>query len=220
LSYLTGGKLFLAAIGVILALTSCSSDPFQNAGSCNAFGESKIVDEKTQVCIGLDNNLKWYLDGKYYNDFKLLGKITYHHRELAEYSDLETLASKLGLQGYLYLYDETTVTQDDIAKYAEGDTRWDGLIEAITNLDREQATQNYLMQERFRLIDASRAGKVSDQVAYEAQQTQINHMNGDLDKAKSIYEQKISVLAADINLKYGIVNRTDAVLFVIRILKF
>ena len=111
------------------------------------------------------------------------------------------------------------VTSEDIANYAEGDTRWDGIIEAIADKKTEREIQDYLLEERLSASLEWRKGNLSQQQAYEAQQEQIEHMNGPLDKADRNFDRKIAVLMADIVNKYGIDDKKDAAIFAIKILK-
>jgi hypothetical protein len=207
----------LVTILLTLGLVACSSDPYENAGDCEDLGATRVIKGQVQVCIGIENNYKWYISGKYFDDYKLLSKVVYSSNGTdLSWPEIE----ELGLFDYAFQYEKMKVLSADIAKYAEGDTRWDGLIEAIANMDREQSVQDYLLDERFSTNLQWRQGKLSQQKAYEAQQAQIEHLNGALDKAQNIFQQKLAVLEADIGNKYGITDRKQAVIFGLTILKY
>jgi hypothetical protein len=75
------------------------------------------------------------------------------------------------------------------------------------------------MDELFSARIEWQKGNLSQQKAYEAQQEQVEHMNGPLDKADRNFDRKIAVLMADIVNKYGIENKRDATIFALKILK-
>jgi hypothetical protein len=208
-------RLLALMIGLSITTTGCSSDPYENAGSCETQGESREIEGFVQVCIGIEDNLKWYLSGKYFNDFQLLGKIVYG----ADFDIAQPEIRDSDLLDYALQYEKLAVTSEDIANYAEGDTRWDGIIEAIADKDAERKIQDYLMDERFTARLEWQKGNLSQQKAYEAQQEQIEHMNGPLDRAERNFDRKISVLMADIINKYGVKNKEDATIFALKLLK-
>ena len=202
-------------ICLIVLLSGCSSDPYENAGSCETTGESRESDGQVQVCIGIDGKLKWYSSGKYFEDFQLLGKIAYGSNFVIAESEIRSL----GLTDYSFQFEKLAVRSEDIASYADGDIRWDGIIEAIADVDQERLTQDYLLDERFRTSLEWRRENGSQQKAYEAQQKQIEHMNGPLSEAQGNFDRKIAVLEADIVNRYGITNKKDSVIFTLRILR-
>ena len=205
----------ILSICLVVVLGGCASDPYENAGSCEITGASRESDGKVQVCIGIDGKLKWYTSGKYFEDFQLLGKITYG----SNFDIAEPEIRSLGLIDYSFQFEELAVKSEDIASYADGDTRWDGIIEAIADVDLERQTQDYLLDERFRTSLEWRRENGSQQKAYEAQQSQIEHMNGPLVRANRNFDRKIAVLMADIVNRYGITNKKDSVIFALRILR-
>jgi hypothetical protein len=205
----------LIALVLLFTLSGCASDPYENAGSCETLGESRESEGVVQVCIGLEDNLKWYISGKYFDDFQLLGKIVY----ATDFDIAQPEIRDSDLWEYALQYEKLVVTSEDIAKYAEGDTRWDGIIEAISDKNTEREIQDYLMDERFSASLDWKRGIGSQQKAYEAQQEQIEHMNGPLDKAERNLDRKIAVLMADIVNNYGIKNKNDAAIFAIKIIK-
>ena len=210
-----GSALGTLVVLSIIFLSGCASDPYENAGKCEIAGESRIEKGQTQVCIGMDKKLKWYTNGKYFDDFLLLGKIVYG----LDFDLAEPKIRSLGLLDYALQYEKLTLKSEDIAKYANGDTRWDGIIEAIADVEQERQTQDYLLDERFRTSLEWRKGSLSQQKAYEAQQEQIEHLNGPMDRAERNFDRKIAVLEADIVNKYGITDRKESVIFALRILK-
>jgi hypothetical protein len=210
-------KTFLSglfAFALLFTISGCASDPYENAGSCETLGESRESEGVVQVCIGIDDNLKWYISGKYFDDFQLLGEIV---NEL----DLDISEAEIRDQGLweYWLQFKLAVTSEDIANYAEGNTRWDGIIEAIADKKTEIQIQNELIEERYAAFDEWQSGNLSQQKAFEAQQRQIEHMKGPLDKAARNFDRKIAVLSADIVNKYGIVDKNDAFWFALRVIK-
>jgi hypothetical protein len=209
-SFLSG----LFAFALLFTISGCASDPYENAGSCETLGESRESEGVVQVCIGIDDNLKWYISGKYFDDFQLLGEIV---NEL----DLDISEAEIRDQGLweYWLQFKLAVTSEDIANYAEGDTRWDGIIEAIADKKTEIQTQNELIEERNTSFQEWQSGNLSEQKAFEAQQKQIEHMNGPYTEAGRNLDRKIAVLSADIVNKYGIVDTNDAFWFALRVIK-
>jgi hypothetical protein len=208
-------RLLVLVITLSITLTGCASDPYENAGSCETRGESRDSEGVVQVCIGIDDNLKWYISGRYFDDFQLLGKIVYG----SDFDIAQPDIRDSDLWEYALQYEKLAVTSEDIASYAEGDTRWDGVIEAIADKNTEREIQDYLMDERFSARIEWQKGNLSQQKAYEAQQEQVEHMNGPLDEADRNFDRKIAVLMADIVNKYGIENKRDATIFALKILK-
>lgn len=211
-------KRFLSGLFVLalsFTISGCASDPYENAGSCETLGESRESEGVVQVCIGLEDKLKWYISGKYFDDFQLLGKIVY----ATDFDIAQPEIRDSDLWEYALQYEKLAVTSEDIANYAEGDTRWDGIIEAIADKNTEREFQDYLMDERFSASLDWQRGIGSRQKAYEAQQEQTEHMNGPLDEAERNFDRKIAVLMADIINNYGIKNKEDATIFAIKILK-
>ena len=204
----------LFALAFLFTISGCASDPYENAGSCETLGESRESEGVVQVCIGIEGNLKWYISGKYFDDFQLLGEIV---NEL----DLDISEAEIRDQGLweYWLQFKLAVTSEDIANYAKGDTRWDGIIEAIADKKTEIQIQNELLEERYSAFDDWQSGNLSRQEAYEAQQRQIEHMNGPYTEAARNFDRKIAVLSADIVNKYGIVDKNDAFWFALRIVK-
>jgi hypothetical protein len=208
-------RLLVLVITLSITLTACASDPYKNAGSCETLGESRESEGVVQACIGIDDNLKWYISGKYFDDFQLLGKIVYG----SDFDIAQPDIRDSDLWEYALQFEKLAVTSEDIANYANGDTRWDGIIEAIADKNTEREIQDYLMDERFSARIEWQKGNLSQQKAYEAQQEQVEHMNGPLDKAERNFDRKIAVLMADIVNKYGIKNKRDAAIFALKILK-
>lgn len=211
-------KRFLSGLFILalpFTISSCASDPYENAGSCETRGESRVSEGVVQVCIGIDGNLKWYISGRYFDDFQLLGKIVYG----SDFDIAQPDIRDSDLWEYALQYEKLAVTSEDIANYADGDTRWDGVIEAIADKNTEREIQDYLMDERFSARLEWQKGNLSQQKAYEAQQEQVEHMNGPLDQAERNFDRKIAVLMADIVNKYGIKNKRDATIFALKILK-
>jgi hypothetical protein len=209
--------LAIAVLSIVLfgGLSGCASDPYENAGACENLGESRESDGQVQVCIGVEESLKWYSSGKYFDDFKLLGKIVYG----SGFDIADPEIRKLGLLDYALQYEKLDVKSEDIASYAEGNTRWDGIIEAMAVVDQEREIQDYLLDERFEARIAWERGTGSQQAAYETQQKQIEHLNGALDSAEKNYDKKLSVLTADIVNRYGITDKNRSVIFALRVLK-
>ena len=212
-SFLSG----IFAFALLFTISGCASDPYENAGSCETLGESRESEGVVQVCIGIDDNLKWYISGKYFDDFQLLGEIV--NRGVLGVLDItEAEMREQGLWEY-FLQFKLEVTSEDIANYAEGDTRWDGIIEAIADKKTEIQTQNELIEERNTSFQEWQSGNLSEQKAFEAQQKQIEHMNGPYTEAGRNLDRKIAVLSADIVNKYGIVDTDDAFWFALRVIK-
>ncbi len=67
---------------------------------------------------------------------------------------------------------------------------------------------------RFEMLNDFRAGKVSRQIAYEAQQDALK-IATKRDSAMEIYSQKLAVLRAEIKSLYGVTDYVEPMLFVV-----
>jgi hypothetical protein len=67
---------------------------------------------------------------------------------------------------------------------------------------------------RFEMLNDYRAGRVSQQIAYEAQQDALK-IATKRDSATEIYSQKLAVLRAEIKSLYKISDYIDPMLFVV-----
>jgi hypothetical protein len=202
---------------LILALASCSSDPFENAGACDSPGTYKKIDSKLAVCAGLEDNPKYYFEGDSFDAALLLGKaglrgLTFDteepfNKELkARGLDNSFWWKGLGLE----------ITNDSISRYANGDTRWDALIEANTKRLSAAAENETARKFRMDMLVQYRAGKVSRAVAYQAQQDSLVSVEK-VNMADSLFDEKLSVLTAEIKRIYNISDSLEVMLFAVEI---
>ena len=195
-------------------LTSCSSDPYKNAGDCDTPGSYKKIDGQIAVCAGLDSKYKYYFEGKPFTDMYLLGKAEISSLNFDNEDPFLNEAKVRGLSDLTWRTD-SNINNDELSTFASGDSRWDPLIEANTkrlNLEAEnKEAQNY----RFSMLNDWRAGKVSREVAYQAQQEQMAVFKR-LEAAQSVFDEKLAVLRAELKRLYGVTNTVEVMLFVVQ----
>jgi hypothetical protein len=211
---------FVAGVLIFVSLlTSCSSDPYANAGKCENPGESKFIDTRVAVCTGIESKSKWYLEGKYFDDTLLLAKTKYLSFVLDDALKAKLAAANLTFDDFIRVYEQSKIRIDELAKFANNDSRWDSLLEAKSNLDDAQIEQDYLFRERFTLSDSYRKGKASQSEAYKAQQEQIEHLNGPHALALSNFEAKVNVMSASLSSIYSITDRDLLLVFLTNYVK-
>jgi hypothetical protein len=196
---------------LILALASCSSDPFENAGACDSPGTYKKIDSKLAVCAGLEDNPKYYFEGDSFDAALLLGKAEF---QSLTFDTEEPFVKELKARGLDsdFWWEGTEITNDSISRYANGDTRWDALIEANTKRLSATAENETARKFRMEMLVQYRAGKVSRAVAYQAQQDSLVSVEK-ADKAQSLFNEKLSVLTAEIKRLYKISDSLEVMLF-------
>lgn len=111
---------------------------------------------------------------------------------------------------------KSDISNDDISRYANGDTRWDALIEANSKRQALEAEFNISQAYRFSMLNDYRAGKVSRALANEGQQDQMAVV-GKLDAAQAIFDQKLSLLRSEIKRLYSIRDTIEVMLFVVEL---
>ena len=143
-----------------LLLSGCSSDPFANAGECDLPGESKVLEGQLVFCTGKDSKIKWYSEGKYFDDALLLSKIEYSDFAVDDNFFNKLKQEKL-TDAFFKISGKAELTVADLANYAIGDARWDALIEAQAKYEKAEEIEKYLFQEELRLLGDRFKGKAS-----------------------------------------------------------
>jgi hypothetical protein len=196
-----------------IILSSCSSDPFSNAGSCDLPGSYQKFESGVAVCAGLDSKYKFYFEGTAFEDMYLLGRAEIGALNFDTEDAYTNKAKSLGLTP---LYGSTLpeITNDDLARFANGDVRWDGLIEANAKRLTLKAENDIAFEYRYSMLAEYRAGRVSRAVAFEAQEAQMKTV-AKLDAAQAIFDEKLAVLRSEIKRIYGVQDTLDVMMFVI-----
>jgi hypothetical protein len=196
-----------------LFLMGCENDPFRNAGKCGMPGEYKTVESELAVCAGLEGQYKFYFEGPHFEAIYLLGKVEHEYLTFDNEEPFLRLAEQRGYKDLTWRTD-WVISNDEIARFANGDKRWDGLIEAnsiYSSLKTEfDAAQKY----RFQMLKEFRNGKVSRQIAFEAQQDALA-IADKRDVAMNQYLAKLAVLKAEIRNKYSVSSPLESMMFVI-----
>lgn len=200
-------------------LTSCSRDPFENSGRCETPGKSTTFDSRLAICTGIDSNFKWYHSGKFYDDTLLLAKTVYETYTATDLNTDTLREEKIKDLDIYGLYPQGLISIDDFAIFANGEARWDSLIESKSNYDSADETNTYLLARRWRLADEWRRGLVSRQEAFEAQEEHKDFLNGKFSRAQEEYDVKLKSLQASLKAKYQIVDKTLLLVFLVRHLK-
>ena len=206
-------KKLLALLASALLLTGCSSDPYANGGSCENPGVYQKIENRLAVCAGLNGKSKYYFEGPHFDAIYLLGKSEYDILNFETEVPFQKAADERGF-GQLTWRTKWKISNDEIANFAQGDSRWDGLIEANSKFTALEYEFNLASTYRHEMVSDFRAGKVSQQVAYEAQQDALK-IAAKRDNAMEIYSQKLAVLRAEIKSLYGVSDYIEPMLFVI-----
>ena len=207
-------KLLLPLLCSIL-ISGCSSDPYASGGSCPTPGVYKKIDNKLAVCNGLNGQYKFYFEGPYFDAIYLLGKSEYDILNF-DFDTINPFQKAANERGYEELTWRTDwdITNEEIASFAQGDSRWDDLIEANSMVIKLKSEFSSAQAYRFEMINDYRAGKVSQQIAYEAQQDAMK-IAAERDEAMQIFSAKLAVLRAEIKSFYKITDSIEPMLFVI-----
>ena len=201
-------------IFVVALLTGCTSDPYENAGKCDQPGTYKQFPEGVAVCTGLNDKHKFYFSGPYFEAMKLLGKAEISILDFGAAADaFYKLATARGLENESW-QTNTEISNLDISNYAQGDTRWDSLVEANAARLAIQDEKDEATDYRFQMLNDWRAGKVSRAIAYQAQQDQLEVLKR-FDAATAKFNQKLAVLMSEIKRIYGITDSLEVMVFFI-----
>lgn len=198
---------------LLITLTACSSDPFRNAGSCDLPGSYQEFDGEVAVCAGLDSEYKFYYEGTAFEDMYLLGRAEIGALNFDTEDAYINRAKSLRLTP---LYGSTLpeITNDDLARFANGNVRWDSLIEANAKRLTLKAENDIAFEYRYNMLVEYRAGRVSRAIAFEAQEAQMKTV-AKLDAAQAIFDEKLAVLRSEIKRIYEVQDTLDVMMFVI-----
>ena len=208
-------KLLVSLMFLVLVTTSCSSDPYANAGKCESPGESKVIEEKVAVCTGLNPNFKWYFEGKYYEDTFLLAKIDYLFSAIGNEQAKKLKAENL-YDAFWKIYDTYKLNIDDLVAYADGDERWDDLIELKSRLDRYREDEKYASMNATSQFLEWKQGKVSYEKAMLAQRNS-ERASSNAGSAYVSFKDKVQTLRGTLSSKYLITDRDLSYLFLSRL---
>jgi hypothetical protein len=206
-------RKLISIFTLVLLLTSCSSDPYANGGECTNPGTYQKIENRLAVCAGLNGEFKYYFEGPHFEAIYLLGKSEYDILNFDSEEPFDKVAEERGLSDLTWRTN-WKISNDEIANFAQGDSRWDGLIEANSKVIALESEFNFANSYRFEMLNDYRAGKVSRQIAYEAQQD-VSRIATKRDSAMEIYSQKLAVLRAEIKSLYGISDYVEPMLFVV-----
>jgi hypothetical protein len=211
-------RFLASALIFVSLLTSCSSDPYANAGKCEYPGESKVVDERVAVCTGIEGKSKWYFEGNYFDDSFLLAKIDYLSFSLTNELALKLKNENL-YDSFFGIYETYKLTADDLMTYASGDSRWDDLIELKVKLDRESETEKYLSSEATLLFaDWKYKGKGNSSEVFSARDA-ANRQANLTNALYQSFKDKLGPLRGVISTKYSLSDRELSYIFLSRLVK-
>ena len=201
-------------VGVLVS--GCSSDPYANAGKCESPGESKVIDERVAVCTGIEGKSKWYFEGKYFEDTLLLAKVKYGNSSLTD--SLKGILSKenLTVEDYVEVFRIYKITIEELAKFAQNEPRWDGLLEAKSRLTESDTKLDYLRSEMIKQQFDWVKGKATLNQRNTARQEYLNFSNGEYEKTNINYQAKLNAMASSLGSKYSITNESLLVVFITR----
>ena len=196
----------------MLLLSGCSSDPYANGGGCKNPGVYQKIENRLAVCSGLNSKYKFYFEGPHFDAIYLLGKSEYDILNFDSEEPFIKVADERGLSDLTWRT-KWNISNDEIANFAQGDSRWDGLI-ANSKVIALESEFKFANTYRFEMLNDFRAGKVSRQIAYDAQQDALK-IATKRDSAMEIYSQKLAVLRAEIKSLYGVTDYVEPMLFVV-----
>jgi hypothetical protein len=218
--------LFIGVASAILLLAGCSSDPYTNAGKCANPGSSEFFEGKLAVCTGIDSKYKWYFEGKYFQDTLLLARIELNYfnftptfwRNNSELKPSSKVTENLRLaQPTLY----------DLSDFAANDSRYDELLEAKIQFDREKQTLDELSKTASTYVKAFLESNPEDFDVSVAERYKIvdaavdaasNHRDGAYAQAKKVYEKKLEVVRVTLRSKYSMSDNEKLMVFLINYL--
>jgi hypothetical protein len=165
---------FLIGATLVLSLSSCSSDPFKNAGKCKNLAATKTIDGKLAICTGLKYSYKWYFDGDSYDAIKAIGFIeaskanvgletgTYEAFYNAVIAEHKSRASEL----FDYLFSSANL-ESSIQVAAKGNQRWDELVAAISAYVNKSSEADAAFKEQLSIFnDAMKANNYKGKLPY------------------------------------------------------
>ena len=196
-----------------LFLMGCENDPFRNAGKCGMPGEYKTVESELAVCAGLEGQYKFYFEGPHFEAIYLLGKVEHEYLNFDNEEPYRRLAEQRGYKDLTWRTD-WVISNDEIAGFANGDNRWDSLIEANSKFTALKYEFDSAQKYRFQLLNDYRNGKVSRAAAYAAQEDALKiAMKRDL--AMEVFSAKLAVLRSELRGLYKISDPLESMMFVI-----
>jgi len=199
-------------------LASCSSDPFENGGKCSNPGEVVSIGGRLAICLGENTNYKYYFSGKYFDDVLLASKIIFptYGFDTEKPFDAKYDKFELGTEELIEVMgrdDITDIKIGDLANFAQGDSRWDSLLEARAKFESAEKENDYLRNERFRLLFDFKAGKASREESYSAQVKHLEYFDGAYKEISEEYDSKLEVVRASIFSKYSLADEEGLIVF-------
>ena len=203
----------IALLTLTITLAGCSSDPFENAGTCQVPGRYERFEGKLAVCAGLDGRHKFYFEGPHFDALYLLGKSEY---DTLNFENEDAFLDRAEERGYKDLTWRTdwVISNDEIAGFANGDSRWDSLIEANSKFTALKDEFDSAQKHRFQLLNDYRNGKVSRAAAYSAQEDALK-IAEKRDMAMEVFSAKLAVLRSELRTLYKISDPLESMMFVI-----
>ena len=201
------------AISIVLVslLSACSSDPYKNAGKCSQPGESRVENIGLVVCGAIKGDPKWYAEGPVFDELKALGKIEWYSCDDKCYASLVKLSEPRKIK--ILFNKSLDLGMKDLSAVTKGISRWDGLIEAKSQFDSAQTTEDFLLGERGRLKVEYLTGKATRDEAYKAQEKQIKYLNGEYSAAQEKFDAKLAVLRVELESIYKLASPVGVILF-------
>ena len=211
-------KLLVSLIFLIPVTTSCSSDPYPNAGKCETPGESKSVDERVAVCTGIEGKSKWYFAGKYFDETLLLAKLEYLDYALDD-AFFKKLEDEKLTDSFFEIDKSQSLTTEDIAKFANGESRWDKLIESQSIISKEQDKEEYLFDYWTTVGEDKRSGNATHAQWDSARRDWLaqTRYNSEL---REDFKTTAEPLRATLSTRYSIYDKEAMFIFFARYVKY
>lgn len=210
-------KLLMILMFLVPLTTSCSSDPYANAGECETPGESKVIEGQLAVCTGKDAKTKWYSEGKYFEDALLLSKLEYSTFSVGD-DFFKKLKQEELFDAFLKIDGKAELSVTDLANYASGDARWDALIEAQAKYEKAKELEDILFKEELRLLGDRFKGRASISEWANAKDETIEQRDlvWELREERDV---KTEVLKATLVSQYRLTDSDAMLIFLSRLVK-
>ncbi len=204
----------LLCVLAVFALTSCSSDPYANAGKCDTPGESKAVDKRVAVCTGIEGKSKWYFEGQYFDETLLLAKLEYLDYALDD-AFFKKLEDEKLIDSFFEIDKSQRLTTEDIAKFANGKSRWNKLIESQSIISKEQDKEEYLLDYWNTVGEDKRSGKATQAQWDSARRDWLaqTRYNSEL---REDFKTTAEPLRATLSTRYSIYDKESMFIFFAR----
>ena len=106
------------------------------------------------------------------------------------------------MEDYVEVFRIYKITIEELAKFAQNEPRWDGLLEAKSRLTESDTKLDYLRSEMIKQQFDWVKGKATLNQRNTARQEYLNFSNGEYEKTNINYQAKLNAMASSLGSKY------------------